>query len=185
MHPRTLIAVCLSALTPLAAPAVDGPVAIVPGSLEVTVAVEANITSFVATVQGGRLAIVADPVNQTIDSAVYTFDWSEIRTGDAKRDRTMLDWAQAKEHPTGTFTLKSFESHDGARIAKGSLEFHGVSRDIEFPVEIVPSGTGFKVSGHGTIDYRDWGLKQFRKFLVFVVKPTVTVNFSFEVTPST
>ena len=93
----------------------------------------------------------------------------------------MLDWAGAAEHPKGSFTLTSIEGSGTRYNVSGSLEFHGVSRPVEFPVEIAPAGSELNVSGRVTIDYRDWGLKQFRKFLVIVVDPMVTVNFSFKV----
>ena len=173
------MAILLTAWNAAAALAAGKPVTIVPDSLEVTVDVKSNLDSFVATVQGGELSIVADAATQTIESAVYTFDWEGMKTGDRARDRAMLDWAEAKQHPKGTFILKSFEASGAGHIVKGSLEFHGVTRDVEFPVEIAPFENGFKVSGHHAIDYRDWGLKQFRRFFVFVVSPTVTVNFKF------
>jgi len=156
------------------------PVEIVPDSLEVKVDVKANVDSFTATVAGGELAVSVYPETSAIASAVYKFNWKGVKTGKEKRDHEMLEWADSEEHPEGSFTLKSIDTRSDASIAIGTLEFHGVSRDIEFPVEVSRTETGFAVSGVATIDHREWGLKQFRKFLVLTVRPNVTVRFKFE-----
>jgi polyisoprenoid-binding protein YceI len=163
-----------------AASATAGPIAIAPGSLEVSVAVRATMHSFTARVAGGELAVTGDTEARTIDSAVYKFPWSGVTTGNEKRDREMIEWVRADEHPDGVFTLHAIETRDSGTVGTGTLEFHGNSRDIEFPVTIEPSGAGLRVSGEATFDHRQWGLKQFRMLGLLSVNPTVTVSFKFE-----
>lgn len=176
------LALLLPILLTTAALAAGNPVSVVSNSLEVTVAVKANVDAFTATVVGGELSVTADPATNTIQSAVYSFDWAGVKTGKDKRDQEMLEWAEAETHPKGVFTLTAIETRPAGTVAKGTLEFHGVTREIEFPVAIAASGAGFKVSGTATIDHRDWGLKQIRKFAIFTVNPIVTVSFKFETT---
>jgi polyisoprenoid-binding protein YceI len=165
-----------------AAQAAAAPVAIAPGSLEVSVAVKATMHSFTATVAGGELAVTGDAATRTIDSAAYKFPWSGVTTGNKKRDAEMLEWVRADEHPYGVFTLRAIEQRDAGTVATGTLEFFGNSREIEFPVTIESVGAGLHVSGEATLDHRDWGLKQFRKLGLLSVNPTVTVRFKFEIT---
>jgi len=165
-----------------AASAAAAPVTITPGSLEVSVAIKATMHSFTAAVAGGELAVTGDAATRTIDSAVYKFAWSGVTTGNKKRDVEMLEWVRADEHPDGVFTLRAIEKRDTGTVATGTLEFHGNSREIEFPVTIEPAGAGLRVSGEATFDHREWGLKQFRKLGLLSVNPTVTVRFKFETT---
>lgn len=167
-------------LPALAATAAEYPVRIVPGSLDVAVAVKSTLHDFTARVTGGELAVSTDRVTGAIVGAVFTFDWRGVTTGNDTRDREMLEWLGANEQPKGVFTLESLESRADGQFAKGKLELHGMSREIGFPVRIVPSATGFKVSGEATIDHRDWGLKQIRRFALLTVNPVVTVHFKFE-----
>jgi len=163
-----------------AAQATAGPVAIAPDSLEVSVAVKATMHSFTATVAGGELAVTGDAATRTIESAHYKFPWRGVTTGNKKRDVEMLEWVRADEHPDGVFTLKAIETRPAGTVATGTLEFHGNSREIGFPVTIEPAGNGLCISGEATLDHREWGLKQFRKLGLLSVNPTVTVTFKFE-----
>lgn len=174
----------LSLLLPMfaiaAAQATAGPVAIAPDSLEVSVAIKATMHSFTARVTGGELAVTGDAATRAIASAVYKFPWSGVTTGNKNRDGEMLEWVRADEHPDGVFTLRAIEQRASGTVATGTLEFHGKRREIEFPVAIEPAGTGLRVSGTATLDHREWGLKQIKKFGLFTVNPTVTVSFKFE-----
>ena len=173
------LALLLSTLVATVAFAAGTPVRVVPDSLNVNVAVKATMHSFTAHVTGGELA-VATNAEGAIDSASFTFEWSGVKTKDEKRDREMLEWVHAEEHPKGTFVLKALEKRADGTFATGTLELSGNSREIEFPVTIEPAGPGFRVSGEAKIDHREWGLKQIKKFGLFTVSPTVTVSFKFE-----
>jgi polyisoprenoid-binding protein YceI len=157
------------------------PVGVVPNSLEVNVAVKATMHSFTANVTNGDLTVTTDAAG-AIASATFIFEWSGVKTDNDKRDREMLEWLRASEYPKGTFTLKTIETRDTGTFATGTLEFHGNSREIEFPVTIEPSGAGARVSGEAKLDHREWGLKQIKKFGLLTVNPTVTVRFTFETT---
>jgi polyisoprenoid-binding protein YceI len=174
-------ALLLPILVASVALAAGTPVALVPDSLEVSVDVKATMHSFTARVTGGELALTTDAAG-AIDSATFTFEWSGVKTDNEKRDREMLDWIRADEHPKGAFTLKAIETRDSGTFATGTLEFHGNTREIEFPVTIAPAGAARRVSGEAKIDHREWGLKQIKKFGLLTVNPTVTVRFKFETT---
>ena len=139
------LALLLPTLVACVAFAAGTPVGVVPESLEVSVAVKATMHSFDARVTGGELAVAAGPTSGTIASATFTFPWSGVKTHNEKRDREMLEWVRAGEHPKGTFTLKAIEKRDAGTFAKGALEFFGNTRDIEFPVNIEPAGSGLRV----------------------------------------
>ncbi|HEY5550448.1 MAG TPA: YceI family protein [Opitutaceae bacterium] len=173
------LALLLPTLAAAAALAAGNPVAIAPDSLVVNVAVKATMHSFDARVTGGELAVTTDATG-AIATAAFTFPWSGVRTGNDKRDREMLEWVHADEHPNGVFALKTIEMRPAGTFATGTLELNGNSREIEFPVSMEPAGSGLRVSGETAIDHREWGLKQIRKFGLFSVNPTVTVSFKFE-----
>jgi polyisoprenoid-binding protein YceI len=112
-----------------------------------------------------------------IKSAVFTFKFTDLKTGNTDRDADMIKWLGGGM-PEGRFELGNLAvTPNGQGQASGRLIFHGITERIEFPVEVNRDGGTYTVTGETTLDYRDWKLKIIRKALLFTVEPKVQVRF--------
>jgi polyisoprenoid-binding protein YceI len=118
-----------------------------------------------------------------IKGAVFTFKFTDLKTGNDSRDASMVKWLGGGT-PEGRFELGNLAlTPDGQGQASGRLIFHGVTERIEFPVDVVKADGAYTITGETTIDYRDWNLKIIRMALVFTVSPEVKIRFKLTGTP--
>ncbi|SDR97665.1 YceI family protein [Opitutus sp. GAS368] len=112
-----------------------------------------------------------------IKGAVFTFKFTDLKTGNDSRDTAMIKWLGGGT-PEGRFELGNLAlTPDGQGQASGRLIFHGVTERIEFPVNIVKTDGAYTITGETTINYQDWKLKVIRMALVFTVSPEVKIRF--------
>ena len=144
----------------------------------IQVDVKATGHKFSGNLKKYSLKISGDADSLTPKAVALKWDFVDLLTDNVKRDKEMLSWLQHDKYSTGTFTLSSFsEQTDGTTLAKGKLEFHGVSKVIMFPVKTERKGSELTVSGEASIDYRDFDLGKIRMALVMTVNPVVKVRF--------
>jgi polyisoprenoid-binding protein YceI len=118
-----------------------------------------------------------------IKGAVFTFKFTDLKSGNDSRDADMIKWLGGGT-PEGRFELGNLAlTPDGQGQASGRLTFHGATERIEFPVEVVKAGGAYTITGETTIDYRHWNLKVIRMALLFTVSPEVKIRFKFTGTP--
>jgi polyisoprenoid-binding protein YceI len=169
----------LITLSPLAA--ADRPLALDSATSRVEIDVKATVDSFTATLPVYQAAIQVDGQPLHVTTASFRFHFADIKTGKSDRDGQMNAWQQSEKFPDGAFTLTSLTPATGganAFNATGTLQLHGVTRALTFPVTI-STGTGGRVTidGAAPFDTRDFGLPIIRKFALFKVDPHVTVRF--------
>jgi polyisoprenoid-binding protein YceI len=144
----------------------------------VDVDVKATIGSFTGHLDRYEIAVPLD-ANGKIKDAILKFKFADLRTGKPERDAEMIQWLGGGE-PEGSFDLGMLAlAPDGQGQASGRLTFHGQTQLVEFPVQVKVQDGIYTVTGKATIDYRNWGLKKFRKFGVTSVDPDVTIRFQF------
>ena len=118
-----------------------------------------------------------------IKNAVFTFQFTDLKTGNESRDASMIKWLGGGT-PEGRFELGNLAlTPDGQGQASGRLTFHGVTERIEFPVNVVKADGAYTITGETTINYQDWKLKVIRMALVFTVSPEVKIRFKLTGTP--
>jgi polyisoprenoid-binding protein YceI len=118
-----------------------------------------------------------------IKSAVFTFKFRDLKTGNEDRNADMIKWLGGGE-PAGRFELGNLAlTPDGQGQASGRLTFNGVTDRVEFPVNLVKADGNYTITGETTIDHRNWNLKVIRKALLFTVSPQVKVRFKLTGTP--
>lgn len=118
-----------------------------------------------------------------IKSAVFTFKFADLKSGNTTRDADMIEWLGGGS-PEGRFELGNLAvTPNGIGQASGRLIFHGVTERIEFPVTVTREDGAFVITGETTIDYRNWKLKIIRKAFLFTVDPEVRIRFKFTGTP--
>ncbi|MBI2511876.1 MAG: YceI family protein [Opitutae bacterium] len=144
----------------------------------IDVDVKATLDSFTGHLDRYELAVPLD-VNAKIKDALLKFKFTDLRTGKPDRDAEMIKWLGGGE-PEGSFDLGLLAlAPDGQGQASGKLSFHGQTQLVEFPVLVKVQDGVYTVTGKATIDYRNWGLKKFRKFGLATVDPDVTIRFQF------
>ncbi len=62
-------------------------------------------------------------------------------------------------------------------MAVGRLTFHGVTRDLRFPITLERDGPLYSIDGDAPIDTREFGLPVIRRLAVLKVDPLVHVRF--------
>jgi polyisoprenoid-binding protein YceI len=169
-------------LLPLLAPAADRALKIDRSRSFVDVDVDAT-KDFTARLEAYDARLTVDD-NGKVKTAVLTFKFADLKTGNTSRDTDMLAWLGG-DSPEGRFELGNLAvTPNGQGQASGRLTFHGVTERIEFPVVITRADGAWTVTGETTIDYRDWKLKVIRKAFLFTVDPEVKIRFKLTGSPA-
>ncbi len=175
MIPLRLFATLI--LLPIAAIAAERPLKVDRSRSFIDVDVKATIDSFVGHLDRYEVAINADDSGKLKGGGVFTFKFADLKTGKPDRDTAMIAWLGGGA-PAGKFELGTLaQTPDGQGQASGRLTFHGTTQFIEFPVNITQNDGTYTVTGETVIDYRNWGLKIFRKAMLLKVDPNVTIRF--------
>lgn len=162
----------------LPAGAATQPLAVDRAHSQIEVAVHATVDSFVAKLENYEARIEVDPASARITGATLRFQFADLKTGKARRDREMHEWQETPAHPDGEFTLTELTpAADGRFTARGTLRLHGLVKELSFPVSVTTDHTLFAVDGSPALDTRDFGLPVIRKFALLKVDPVVTVRF--------
>lgn len=174
---RLLAPLCL---LPLVLAAAERPLKIDRGRSFVDVDVDAT-KNFTAHLDAYDARVMED--GGKIKSAVFTFRFADLKTGNKDRDTDMIEWLGGGT-PEGRFELGNLAvTPNGIGQASGRLILNGVTERIEFPVMVTREGDSYVITGETTIDHRNWKLKVIRKAFLFTVNPEVKIRFKFTGTP--
>jgi len=145
---------------------------------EIEVEVRDTFGSFTGRLQAFEAAVSIDPAGPSVERAQVDFKFADLRTGRPRRDRDMLEWENAVQHPSVRFRLERLEVTPGAPVrARGWLTLHGVEHNVVFPVAFLADGPACSIDGEIDLDYRDYGLPVIRKFFMLTVDPHLRVRF--------
>ena len=159
------------------AAAAERTLAIDPVQSRIEFGVKATMGSFVGVLNTYEAEITLDEAS-AVKSAALTFKFSELTTGEDKRDRHMHEWQETPTYPDCRFELTRLTSQaDGMRLAEGRLTLHGLTRPLSFPVRITTEGQRLIIDGEAVVNTVDFGLPIIRKFLALKVSPEVMVRF--------
>lgn len=143
----------------------------------IEIVVRATVDSFTGRLDEFRPTVTVDDAGR-VTGARLSFRFRDVHTGKAKRDRAMHEWQRTDEFADGEFVLGSLTPPaSGPARASGRLTLHGVTRDIEFPVDIVRQGRAYAIDGDAPLDVREFGLPVIRMLGVLKVDPVVHVKF--------
>jgi polyisoprenoid-binding protein YceI len=163
----------------LSAGAAERPLVIDAAQSRMEVVVKATVDSF-----NGKLAKYDAAVGVGDDgrvaSARLAFRFLDVLTGKDGRDKAMHKWQDTEKFSDGQFVLTSLEAAPApgtGLIAIGRLTFHGVVRDLRFPVTVGREGDKYAIDGDATIDTREFGLPIIRMMGLLKVDPMVHVKF--------
>lgn len=138
--------------------------------------------NFTASLSAYDAAISIDPVEKRIGSARLTFRFSDIKTGDEKRDTEMLAWQQSDQFPDCIFILDALLPAPGGTFnARGKFILHGTTKVITIPVTINYTRPDLcLIDGDLPLDTTDFGLPLIRRYGLFKVSPILQVKFHLE-----
>lgn len=138
-----------------------------------------DVTDRAGTVTG-RVEVDSAGVLQ---SGLVEVDLRELRTGIQSRDHHIhsAEYLDVEHYPTARFTATDLrpDSTDAANKnalrARGTLELHGQTRDIEVPLVVERTDDTLRARGQFTITLADYGIKRPKK-LMFAAGKTVDVR---------
>jgi len=174
--------------TPALLPAAETPLIVDKPQSRIEYAVTATMDSFSGKLVAYTLDLSSDPGTPAkITRAELRFRFADLRSDNAKRDQQMRDWQSTEQFPEAIFTLTALEpaATPGRFTARGQFIFHGMTRDLVFPVSISSSDDGLHViDGEARIDTRDFGLPIIRKFGLLKVDPVVVIKLHLQARPA-
>jgi polyisoprenoid-binding protein YceI len=152
------------------------PLVIDPAQSHVEIVVKATVDSFTGKLESYKAAVTLEDGH--VATASFHFKYSAIHTGKEGRDEAMNEWLESTKYPDGGFTLTSLvPGTDGRLAAHGTLQLHGVTREIVFPVSVITEQNVYAIDGEAPLDTRDFDLPIIRKFGLLKVDPLVKVRF--------
>lgn len=183
--PCLLLSVAFLSAAPVATPTADHVLKADRTRSFIEVDVKSTAKNFTARLDNYEAKLTADDAGK-VKSAVITFKFTDLKTGEVERDAEMIKWLGGGS-PEGRFDLGILAlAPDGQGQVTGKLTMHGETQLVEFPVNSQRTTDTFVVNGGVTVDYRNWGLKVIKKALVLKVDPEVRVRFKLTaVTPDT
>lgn len=171
-----LLAVLLGLLAPVLS-AADRILVLDPVQSRVEIVVKATVDSFTGKLAQPQ-AVVTLASDGSVAGANLSFKFRDILTGKEKRDRAMHDWQQSDTFPDGRFVLAGLTATAPGRFdALGRLTFHGVTRDLTFPVTIATDHAVYAIDGEAVVDTREFGLPIIRMLGLLKVDPLVRIRF--------
>jgi polyisoprenoid-binding protein YceI len=163
-------------LFPLAALAADHPLKVDKTRSFIDVDGKSTLRNFTGHLDAYEARVVTDDAGK-IKGATLAFKFTDLKTGDRKRDADMIKWLGGGT-PEGRFELGILAlAPDGQGQVTGKLTLHGQTQLIEFPVNVLRVDDAYTIMGETTINYTNWGLKIIRKVGLLKVDPEVKIRF--------
>ena len=120
--------------------------------------------------------IVLDDANH-LAAARFDFSYLDLASGHPRRDRRILEWLEAEQHPAGSFLLESLATEDGQTYAVGQLTLHGQTHQARFAYTFHPPQAPTRIEAIARIDYREWGLPTL-SILFVTINPILEIKLS-------
>jgi len=175
MKPPTSLLLALLPTILFAAPA---SLTIDPAQSRIEVIVPCTMDSFIGTLDTYAANITVDGVRVT--GATLGFNFTDVHTGKPARDGAMNEWQGTAQNPKCAFVMSSLEPIGGSVSrfnAHGTLNLHGVTTEIAFPVSVTTDQQLYAIDGEAPLDTRNFGLPVIRKFGLLKVDPLIKVRF--------
>ena len=135
--------------------------------------------SFKSVAQDYEYDIQIDPASLAVSNAVFSFNFSDLDSNSAKRDKKMRSWMDVAVNQSAQFELGRVKVVDGKSVGVGTFSMHGVSKEIDVTFSVTRQGEKLVLDGEAEFSYEDWGLEIVRLFL-FTVKPVIQPHFHLE-----
>jgi polyisoprenoid-binding protein YceI len=132
--------------------------------------IEEELAAIGSTTAVGRTGDVTGSITiegSALTAASFDVDMTTITTNQSRRDDRVQDALETADHPTGTFTLtEPVELGEGAAsgepvavTAVGDLTIHGVTRQVEIPLEAQLVDATVVVTGSLDLTFSDFDVE--------------------------
>ena len=156
------------------------PLAIDKANTSVAVLVESTMHDFTSAVTSFDLNIQVDNESGDIVAAEFVFNFADMDSENAKRDRTMLKWLSHRDYPIGTFSTTSISLEKDQWMAEGRLSIHGLTKTLRFPFDLRNEGGKITIDANTVIDYQDWDLEIIKVMGFIKVAPELEIRIHVE-----
>lgn len=104
--------------------------------------------------------IVFDEQNLATSKFTVSIDVASINTGNGMQNKHAkgADWFDATKYPQITFTSSKISKAGSGWQTTGTLEMHGVKKEITIPFSFVPKGNEAVFSGSFSVNRSDYGI---------------------------
>lgn len=104
--------------------------------------------------------VTVNPQDFSTTKITLSIEAGSIDTGIGMRDSHLRseDFFDAKKHPAITFESQRVEGSGRRANVYGQLTIHGVTREIEVPVEVALSDVALTAKGEFVVNRRDYGM---------------------------
>ena len=104
--------------------------------------------------------VTLDPQDFSAAKITLSIEASSIDTGIGMRDSHLRseDFFDVKKYPAITFESQRVEGSGRRANVYGQLTIHGVTREIEVPVEVALSNVALTAKGEFIVNRRDYGM---------------------------
>lgn len=110
------------------------------------------------TLSGLKGTINWQPDNPSQSSMNVSVDVSTINTAIEARDKDLQKetYFDADKYPTINFVSTSISAANGAYTITGNLTIKGITKSVNFPFTVTPTGSGYLFQGNFTINRLDY-----------------------------
>lgn len=107
--------------------------------------------------------------------------WRDIDTGNGARNRHMLKTVDEGRYPVIRFDLREVvpegvAADSAAVLLRGSLTFHGITRDVEWPTVVRVRPDSVNAAADFPVDMREYGISPPVRFVIARMGPVVQVH---------
>jgi polyisoprenoid-binding protein YceI len=184
MFARFLFSFALGLAAAGSAAAAERPLTVDTAQSRIDVVVKASMDSFTGQLTRYDAVLTAD-ADGKIAGFRLNFRFLDVVTGKEGRDKAMHKWQETDKFPDCSFVLATLSpAEGGGYTAFGRLTFHGVTRDLRFPVTIARDGARYAIDGDAALDTREFGLPIIRMFALLKVDPMVHIRFHLQAQPA-
>ena len=172
-HLITILTMSLGGITLVSAAKMD----VDQGRSRIQVDASATGHSFTGTLDKYTIAAAGNSATNRPESLSLTWNFSDLKTADEKRDKEMIKWLGGGK-PTGSFKFtKSWGETSTGGTAQGVLTIHGVSKTVAFPYTVTNKDGWVTLGGKVSMDYKDFKLPLIRSMAVMTVDPKLVIRF--------
>lgn len=128
-------------------------------SSEIRYAMVHPMHSWEAISKSFQCAMVWDETKEQIEAVAVVVPVKSFDSQNSNRDSHALEVLEALKYPNVTFSSSLVTKQDQSWRVKGKLTFHGVSREIEFPITIKQQAANLEVTGAFTVMMQDYQIE--------------------------
>lgn len=144
---------------------------------KVEVAVHATADSFTGNLEKFQPSIQVDKDTGMPTAGTFAWDFKDLKTGSARRDKEMLHWLEHDEIPKAVFTFKKCAEKSDQLFITGDLNMHGVVHEITLPIKVTRKDSELSWESSLVLDHRWYGLPKIVKFALLKVDPNLKLHF--------